>query len=126
MKTPDSVIASLETGELLPDEVFRSIDLDAVLDRRDSPAFEERWLHAYKEIESTWGRRTELHAHESSLYRLREFAFRRTFTATSGHHDVAASVSDDFDLICKKNLAEIDQPFVDELEAAYRANRFPG
>ena len=122
---PDSVIASLEAGTLLPDEVFKSIDLHAALDRRDSPAFEERWLSAFKEIESAWGRRAELHAYDSSLYRVREFAFTRTFAATNGHHDVAASVSDDFDLICRKNLAEIDQPFIDELEAAYRAHRFP-
>jgi hypothetical protein len=56
---------------------------------------------------------------------VREAAFKRTFDASGGHHDLAATVSDDFELICRRALLGVELPFITALEQAYDAQQIP-
>jgi hypothetical protein len=124
MRSVEDMLAEIKSGKLLPDSLFASLDADAALDRRDQPKFSGRWMAAYEKLEAAWKKQGAA-ASRRLVTRLREAAFKRTFHASGDHHDLAATISDDFDLIARKKLLSLNEPFIDQLEKAYLAHRLP-
>ena len=125
MWEPTAVIERIKRGELLPDSMFGDLDPDALLTERDY-SFEGDWLRAAEGIEADWQelltRRPEL---ARIIDRVRETAFRRSFEASRGHHDLAAMTSEDFEIICKHAVLGAECPFTVAMQGAYDAHRFP-
>jgi hypothetical protein len=52
-------------------------------------------------------------------------AFRRAWDTSSGHHDLAAQVSDDMRLLAEAFLVSYRSPVLERMWAAYGAGAFP-
>jgi hypothetical protein len=124
MWTPQIVIERIANGSLLPDAMFESLDADTLLDERDE-RFDDDWVRAAKSLQFAWDRYPHAGRATPAIDAVREAAFRRAFAASGGHHDLAATVSDDFDLICRRALLGLELPFITTLEQAYDANDIP-
>ncbi len=124
MWTPQTVIERIASGSLLPDSVFGSLDADALLCERDD-SFDDDWVRAAESVQFAWERHPNASHNTPAVDAVREAAFKRTFHASGGHHDLAAAVSDDFELICRRALLGIESPFITVLEEAYDAHQIP-
>ncbi|MFO1485991.1 MAG: hypothetical protein U1F71_21700 [Verrucomicrobiaceae bacterium] len=124
MWTPQTVKDRIATGSLLPDSMFESLDADSLLDRRDDSS-DDDWVRAAESLQHEWDRYPDASRATPAIDAVREAAFIRTFDAAGGHHDLAATVSDDFELICRRALIGVEIPFITALEQAYDAHQFP-
>ena len=124
MWTPKEVIERISSRTLLPDSMFKSIDPDEVLDARDD-SFEDDWLRAAEALQAAWERSPDAESEAATIDAVREVAFRHTFDASGGHHDLAATVSDDLEVICKRAFLGAESPFITSLEEAYDAHQIP-
>jgi hypothetical protein len=124
MWTPQTVTERIASGSLLPDSMFASLDADALLDKRDDSS-DDDWVRAAESLQYEWDRYPDASRATPWIDAVREAAFKRTFEASGGHHDLSATVSDDFDLICRRALLGIELPFITALEQTYEAHQFP-
>lgn len=124
MWTPQTVTKRITSGSLLPDSVFGSLDADALLNERDD-SFDCDWIRAAESLQFAWDSHPDASRDTIAIDAVREAAFKRTFDASGGHHDLAATVSDDFELICRRALLGVELPFVTVLEQAYEAHQIP-
>lgn len=124
MWTPQIVTERIASGTLLPDSMFESLDADALLDDRDS-TFDGDWVRTAASLQYEWDGYPNANRAIPAIDAVREAAFKRAYSASGGHHDLAATVSDDFDLICRRALLGVELPFITALEQAYDAHQFP-
>lgn len=124
MWIPQTVTERIASGSLLPDSMFESLDADALLDKRDDSS-DDDWVRAAESLQYEWERYPDASRATPAIDAVREAAFKRTFKASGGHHDLAATVSDDFDLICRRALLGVELPFITTLEQIYEAHQFP-
>ena len=124
MWIPQTVTERIASGSLLPDSMFASLDADALFDKRDDSS-DDDWVRAAESLQYEWDRYPDASRATPLIDAVRETAFKRTFEASGGHHDLAATVSDDFDLICRRALLGIELPFITALEQTYEAHQFP-
>lgn len=116
------LVADLESGQLLSDHHLARLD-ERDLERRDDPAFEERWMACHARLESVAGGLTT--GARAAILQVREQAYRRTFSVTQSP-DLAGYVSDDFDLIARALAAGLHDPWIEQLLARYIAGELPG
>ncbi len=102
--------------------MFESLDVDTLLNERDA-SFDDEWVRAAEFLQFAWKRHPAAGTDTPAIDAVRVAAFRRAFDASSGHHDLAATVSDDFDLICRRALLGVEVPFITALEQAYDAQQ---
>jgi hypothetical protein len=124
MWTPQSVVERIANGSLLPDSMFESLDADTCLVERDD-TFDDDWVRAAESLQFAWDNYPDFIRVAAAVDAVREAAFKRTFDASGGNHDLAATVSDDFDLISRRALLGMELPFVTALEQAYEAQQIP-
>jgi len=125
MWTPQNVTERIANGSLLPDSMFESLKSDILLDQRDSSCFDDDWVRAAEALQPAWDHFPEAQAAASAIDIVRELAFKRTFNASGGNPDLAAAVSDDFELICRQVLLGVESPFITALKQAYEAYAIP-
>lgn len=109
-----------EMLEVLKKMNFAGLDYDDLMDRRDEPEFDSEWGEAYERIEG----RQELVPMKGEIDLIREWSFRYVFSQT-GHHEMAATVSDDFDLIVSAAILGIDDGWINALWWEYKSGRIP-
>jgi hypothetical protein len=124
MWTPQDVMMRISNGSLLPDALFDDLDSDVLLDARDD-SFDDDWIRSAESIQAGWQQFSDGVRYTSGIDAMREAAFKRTFNASHGHHDLAATVSDDFEIICKRSILGIELPFISRLQEAYDAQQIP-
>lgn len=104
--------------------MFESLDADALLDKRDDSS-DDDWVRAAESLQKEWEHSPDVSRATPAIDAVREAAFKRAFEASGGHHDLAATVSDDFDLICRRALLGVELPFITALEQIYESHQFP-
>ena len=114
----------ISNRSLLPDTTFNDLDADALLDSRDDP-FDDDWIRSAEAVQAAWQDFPDRDRYTPVIDEVREAAFKRTFNASNGNHDLAATVSDDFEIICKRSWLGIESPFITELQQAYDAQQIP-
>ena len=124
MWTPQTVAERIASGALLPDSMFESLDADTLLEERDD-SFDDDWVRSAESLQLAWDRHPDASHAIPAISAVREAAFKRTFDASGGHHDLAATVSDDFELICRRALLGVALPFITALEQAYDEQQIP-
>ncbi len=97
MESLEKLTALVEKSQILNGEMFAGIDLDSILDVRDTEPFDSRWITAYKEVEAVW--KDSKPSLEEVEY-LRKLVFVTVSNLTK-HHEISSYVSDDFELIGK-------------------------
>jgi hypothetical protein len=98
---------------------------DVALDRRDSEPNEGAWLREGRAVQQLLEQSPLSSDDQQLLEALAEAAFRRTFTASGQHHDLAAQVSDDLRLLAEAALVGYRSATLDALWAAYSSGKFP-
>ena len=121
MKEPvDVLVSAIEDERMLAEAAFSTIDADALLDDRDSnELFEAQWLRVHRKLEELWKAEPIDDDQVDAVDELREVAFSAAGEA-SGHHELAAYVSDDFDLIGKALVLGFDDPWLNGLFLVYK------
>ncbi len=107
-------------------------ELIAWLDARDVPlpglekrnGFELEWLRVFSLVKEQEKIVPLDEAELAALTEVRKAAFLHVIRLT-GNDDLAASVSDDFDLILRAARVGIHDEWLDKLRAEYEAGRFP-
>jgi hypothetical protein len=104
--------------------MFEGLDVDALLKQRGD-SFDADWIRAAEPVQIAWERGAISRADDSLIDGVWEEAFKRTLARSNGDHDLAETVADDFAIICKQALTNVDSEFIARLRAAYDSNRIP-
>jgi hypothetical protein len=124
MWTPNKILERIANRSLLAGTMFDDLDPDDALDARGN-SFDDDWIRAAEAVQAAWEASPSSARANPAIDAVRESAFKRTFNASGGNHDLAATVSDDFEIICKRNLLGLESPFVTKLEEAYEKQQIP-
>jgi len=96
----------------------------AWLEARDESTFESQWLRVHREVEAREHENSLLPNEEAVLTDIRKTAYMATIRS-SGNDELAAYVSDDFDLLARAARLQIHDEWLQKLCAEYEAGRFP-
>ncbi|MEZ5942677.1 MAG: hypothetical protein R3C18_14890 [Planctomycetaceae bacterium] len=122
---PHTILEQLESGLLLPREHMATLDHNEFLDRRDADReFEQQWLCCRELIEAGWWKQEPTHDSEFLVDAIRDASFM-TISEATGHHEIAAYVSDDFDLISRGSILLLNDDFLKSLWLTYTHHRIP-
>jgi hypothetical protein len=106
---------SIKSGLFLGEDA-----LYEVLDKRDEPAFDGEWVRVFDVIKSRQGSSPV----PEFVNRLREDAFRVTYEAFQDS-DLAACVSDDFELLVEGHRLGVEDEWLSALATSYASGSFP-
>lgn len=122
---PNTIIADIASGKLLPAVYFQHFDCDRSLDLRDSNiVFAAEWARLFHEANRRWGE-AEI---SDGLRKLADIVRRESFMAVSratNQHEIASYVSDDLDLIIRGRVLAMDDKLLSDLWAKYERGEFP-
>lgn len=99
---------------------FDSEKIDAMLDSRDSSEFEEDWLKVFQKLENRPFDAKDL----KTVKNIREIAYKKTYNSTN-HSELSAYVADDFEMIAKSLLADLNDEWLNALFLSYLHGLFP-
>lgn len=123
---PNTILARLREGSLLPLEIVAGLDHDAILDARDSDQdFDGRWIQCMKTVEEHWSNFAVTEEISKCVTDVRRESFLAVSRATS-QHEIASYVSDDFDILVRGQLLGIEDAFLEFLWDAYDRDEIPG
>jgi len=94
--------------------------IDVALNSRDASAFDSAWTESYAVIAP----RDLDPLLKTEIDEIREHVFKKIYE-TSGNADLAAYISDDFELISASVVKGITTLFVEKLIAEYILGKFP-
>jgi hypothetical protein len=114
------LINSINNDDLLGDKVFKDLDLDEVLDARDEEHFDKSWIETFKLIDKLTLKRSDAQLIDN----IREISFKKTYKYCEDS-DLAACVSDDFELIAKALYFNLSDPFINSLWISYKNHNIP-
>lgn len=101
-------------------ELFVGKDMDELLDLRDAKVFDKRWMEVYKDIESL---KDEI-KDRKLIDKIRKEAFFKA-NILSNSSELAAYVSDDFELISEALEIGYNDKWLNGLFNCYLSNIFP-
>ena len=123
--TSTEIVRRITDGTLLSPELIAALDHDSILDERDGDAaFEAQWMQCYNEIEAKWS----IANVDKETVALAEDIRRESFLSVSrvtNQHEIASYVSEDFDIIIRGCILELDNEFLNKLWDAYNQNEIP-
>jgi hypothetical protein len=119
------LLDQITAGTLIPADMFVRNDLDDILDRRGETDFEEPWLACFERIRAAWESSAAASSAQKPMDEVRKESFLVVSKATH-QHEMASYVSDDFELISKSIALGMNDPYADQLLAAYRRGEIPG
>ncbi|WP_086929576.1 hypothetical protein [Agarilytica rhodophyticola] len=122
-KQLQKIIHLINTGDLLSTKIFSAIDIDSALDKRDSGPFDSHWMSAFNETESIYKKMALNEQVIASINKIRELAFKAVKEAADS--EIAAYVSDDFELIAKSVVINSTNLWVSALFSTYISGNFP-
>lgn len=113
----------IESGQLKT-LISASTDWDDILDQRDRPEFESFWMRCFDKIETEWNAREVPPESAALVGNLRRDAFLSVSRATN-NHEIAAYVSDDFDLIGRGLILGSNLEGCEKLWNSYQQGQIP-
>ncbi|MGG0757643.1 hypothetical protein [Brevibacillus laterosporus] len=105
-------------------EELDETNIDALLDKRDDPAFSEEWMRVYAEISHIKKMESLPSLYASMEEGLRKIIFLKVLEITSAD-DLAAYISDDFGLILDSVVLEYRDEWLNGLWNEYQKKRIP-
>ena len=104
--------------------MFAGLDADSILRQRDD-AFDQAWIRAAEPIQIAWEKSARSRSTQSEIDAVRQAAFEKVLQLSEGDEDLAGTVGDDFEIICKQAITGSPSPFIDSLRESYESNRIP-
>lgn len=114
-----SLLYTLQNPGLL-DLGFFDFDHDIALEMRDMDSFDSEWMRVHRELNET----TIIAAQLELLTDISKTAFLSTIGATK-NSDLAAYISDDFELLGRGLIADAADPWLNGLWVTYCEEIFP-
>ncbi len=108
----------LEEGVL--DTTSFTGNTDELLDARDAKVFDAEWMRVYKMMKGLPLENSVIKQIDS----IRENSFMRAYNLTKSG-DIASCVSDDFEMICKAYVLNVDDSWIASLIMSYVKGGFP-
>lgn len=103
---------------------FSNLDIDELLDNRDSAAFDDEWVRVYNAVESLKNAMNYSEQEIENNTKLREQVFLMIYEFTNDG-DLAGDVSDDFGLISDARLLGYNDLWLDEMIVCYEKGIIP-
>jgi hypothetical protein len=97
--------------------------IEQIINTRDSDDFSQRWMAAYKAVESRKGQASKNLSELSA--QIREAAYLRAYARWKSP-DLAAYVSDDFGLIADALALGKEDPWINAMCDSYKNGTIPG
>lgn len=110
--------------ELLNQIDFSVLDIDKLLDGRESNVFDTEWIRVYKTVELLKNEENYFTAEKNSNSTIREIVFKKIYEF-SNDGDLAGYVSDDFGLIADAELLGYKDDWLDKLISCYENKTIP-
>ena len=120
MNNLEELKSLLTESKMLNFTEFDSEKIDAMLDSRDSSEFEEDWLKVFQKLENRPFDAKDL----KTVKNIREIAYKKTYNSTN-HSELSAYVADDFEMIAKSLLADLNDEWLNALFLSYLHGLFP-
>ncbi len=120
MNNLEELKSLLTESKMLNFTEFDSEKIDAMLDSRDSSEFEEDWLKVFQKLENRPFDAKDL----KTVKNIREIAYKKTYNSTN-HSELSAYVADDFEMIAKSLLADLNDEWLNALFLSYLLGLFP-
>lgn len=99
---------------------FTNLNINYVLDMRDDEVFDNKWIQNYELVNNY-----KIDDDTCQLIdMIREIVFRKIYDITK-NSDLAACVSDDFDLMCKAYVLNINNDWLANLANTYVQKKMP-
>ena len=111
--------ALLENNVLLNQDIFSEINIEELLDNRDSEEFDQSWSQAFEEVEASKALKD---IPDNS--KVRRLAFDKVYEHGPGG-ELAEYVSDDFGLIYDAYELEYNNPWLNRLFQRYIEGEIP-
>ena len=102
----------------LTPKMFENIDIDSILDKRDSSPFDTNWVREFEEIE-----KLKAKVQISDNTEIRKLVFMKCYEM--GAKELAEYISDDFGLIFDSIELQYKSEFIDKLCDDYLNYRMP-
>lgn len=115
------LIGLVEKQKIVNADLFEALDLDSVLDERDSDPFDREWVRCNDAVQSLLEEQGDMPVDVSDLA-------QQSFLAASDvtdQHDIASYVSDDFRLIAEALSAGYEDQWLSSLLREYGRSQFP-
>ena len=113
-----------ELIELLSSINFDVLNIDELLDSRDSKIFDLEWTRIYKAVEALKNEDNYSESEKTENFDIKETVFKIIYGLTNDC-DLAGYVSDDFGLILDAELLEYEDAWLSKLISCYRNKSIP-
>jgi len=110
----------LKNDKIVKESMFKNKNLDELLNLRDETSFDDKWITVFNILE---GRQDETMDIEL-LHKIREVTYIKTYRLTQSS-DLAACVSDDFEIIVKAFVFSYNDEWLNSLAQYYQDGNFP-
>lgn len=108
------------TGDIWDSEYLCTIDIDDILDMRDEKEFDSEWVRIYNMIQNKYVENDNTKIIDS----IRENVFTTLYDRV-GDSDLSAYISDDFELMCKSYVMNINDAWLASLVNEYIQKKIP-
>lgn len=99
---------------------MKNIDLDELLDLRDVEVFESEWIRVYDNLAEVVLETNQ----KKEVDEIRKLSFIKAYNMFESS-DIAACISDDFELICKAYISGYEDNWLNSLIMSYVRGEFP-
>ncbi len=110
----------IEKNVMFDADYLQSIDIDEVLDQRDDCSFDDEWVKTYEELQKV----SFTEPVNDIINAIRETVFKKIYKITESS-DLAAYISDDFELICKASVSGYENVWIAKLTNVYVNKEIP-
>ena len=117
----DKLIQKIKDKKIINEKMFEGKDIDALLDSRDEEIFDTQWTNVSAKVEGI-GFTPEV---SEKLQELAKESFLVTNYSLGTQAEISGYISDDFELIWKCFMLEIDEPWLNSLIMSYAKGIFP-
>ena len=105
------LLSALKDGLVLTPEIFGMLDCDEILSSRDDdPDFDKNWNEAYNALDKKFSEQDISPEVDQMIEEIRENSFSVASAGTE-EHELASSISDDFELFARSIVLEYSIPF---------------
>ena len=116
----NKLLVKIKQGKMFSEEELLNLDEDHALDLRDEPEFESDWLRVSEIVENNELTEEE----ETIIHDICEASFLAVYNITESG-ELAGYISDDFELISKAILMDLDDSWLRSFILSYADFKFP-
>lgn len=114
------LLKNIKKGKIINNRIFYNCDFDELLDLRDEECFDSEWMRVYNLLNNM--------VVDKSYYQIIDEIRKETYLRAykeSNSSDIASCVSDDFELIVKAYILNVDDQWLNSIIMLYAKSIFP-